>query len=149
MSPASRVMNVRASGVSYAALFRQRAGVMSVRLFKLKGVPEDEAREVRARLDRHGIDYYETPAGIWGSSMPALWLRREEQLSHAQELLEQFHTERFNWAREDYARRKSGGEIPTLLEVILRDPVRFTLYVIIIALVLYLSISPFLSLGTS
>ena len=129
-------------------VFHLGAGRMSVHLFKLRGVSDEEAGEVRALLDRHGIDYYETPAGRWGISMPALWLREDDQLSCARALIEQYHINRFNRAREDYARRSSEGKIPTLGEAIRHDPVRFVLYVAIIALVLYLSITPFLYLGS-
>ena len=128
--------------------FHLGTGRMSVQLLKLRGVPDEEADEVRALLDRHGIDYYETPAGRWGISMPALWLREDDQLSCARALIGQYHTDRFKRAREDYARRSSEGQIPTLGEAIRHDPVRCVLYVAIIALVLYLSIMPFLNLGS-
>jgi len=50
---------------------------MAVQLFKLKGVPEDEAEDIRNLLTNHYIDHYETPAGNWGISMPAIWLNKE------------------------------------------------------------------------
>lgn len=68
--------------------------------------------------------------------------------SCARALIEQYHINRFNLAREDYVRRSSEGKIPTVGEAIRHEPVRFVLYVAIIALVLYLSITPFLNLGS-
>ena len=63
-------------------------------LFKLKGVPETEADEVRALLTEHQIDFYETPPSIWGVSMEAIWLRDDEQLVTAQQLLHEYQQRR-------------------------------------------------------
>ena len=52
---------------------------MSLLLFSLRGVPEDEAEEVRELLTSNRIEFYETSAGLWGTSTPALWLLQEEQ----------------------------------------------------------------------
>lgn len=80
--------------------------------------------------------------------MPALWLRGDDQLSCARALIEQYHINRFNLAHEDYVRRSSEGKIPTVGEAIRHESVRFVLHVSIVALVLYLSITPFLNLGS-
>src|SRR4030065_1675214 len=54
----------------------QRSGAvfLPILLFKLNGVPDDEAEDIRALLNRNGIDYYETPAGNWAESVPAIGL---------------------------------------------------------------------------
>ena len=56
---------------------------MPVKLFSLRGVPDDEADEIRALLAQHAIDYYETPPGNWGVSMPAIWLPDDSELARA------------------------------------------------------------------
>ena len=68
---------------------------MTVLLFALRGVPDDEADEVRELLTEQEIDYYETSAGNWGISMPALWLRDRGQLQEARELLANYQRQRF------------------------------------------------------
>ena len=65
---------------------------MSRILFKLRGVPEDEIKEVIALLDENRVDYYETDAGNWGISMPALWLKDENDYPKARELLDNYQT---------------------------------------------------------
>ena len=45
----------------------------------MRHVPEDEAREVRELLASNKIEFFETFAGNWGVSMPALWLKKNEQ----------------------------------------------------------------------
>ena len=117
---------------------------MAVLLFKLNGVPEDEAADIRALLDEHAIDYYETEAGRWGISLAAIWLRDEEQLQRARDLIDTYQQQRFTRAREEYEARKAAGEVETMLGRALRNPLRFLLYLAAVLLILYLSLMPFL-----
>ncbi len=116
---------------------------MAVLLFKLNGVPEDEAEEVRALLAENAIDVYETEAGRWGISLAAIWLRDEDQLTRARTLIDDYQHERYLRAREEYERKREAGELDTLLGRAMRHPVRFLLYLAAILLVLYLSLMPF------
>jgi len=50
---------------------------MSKILFRLNGVSEDEIEDVRELLTEHDIDFYETPPGNWGISMPAIWVKED------------------------------------------------------------------------
>lgn len=120
---------------------------MAILLFRLNGVPEDEAADVRALLDEHRIEYYETESGRWGISLAAIWLKDESQLKRARELIDDYQQRRFASAREEYERRRSAGEVETLLGRALREPLRFLLYLAAILLILYLSLMPFLGLA--
>jgi hypothetical protein len=120
---------------------------MAILLFKLNGVPQDEADEIRALLDEHAIDYYETDQGNWGISLAAIWLRDETQHGQAKALIDAYQQERYTLAREAYEARKQAGELETLLGRALRHPVRFLLYLLAILAVLYLSTIPFIKLG--
>ena len=121
---------------------------MAVLLFKLNGVPEDEAEDIRALLNENGIDYYETDAGRWGISLAAVWLRDDRQLQRAREMLDLYQQQRFVRAREEYEARKAAGELETLLGRAVRDPLRFLLYFAAILLILYLSVTPFIRFPT-
>ena len=79
---------------------------MAYLLFSLRGVPEEEAFEIRDLLNHHDIDFYETNAGNWGFSMPAIWLRDELQLDQAQQLLQGYHRYRYQSQREAYLEQK-------------------------------------------
>ncbi len=116
-------------------------------LYKLNGVPEDEAQEMRDRLDEHAIDYYETSAGRWGISLAAFWLRDETQWQQANELLDQYQQQRYRYAREEYERLKAAGQLEGWLDRLRSRPLQMLIYLIAIAAVLYLSILPFLHLS--
>lgn len=120
---------------------------MAIQLFRLRGVPDDEAAEVRALLDSNGIEYYETSAGNWGISMPALWLKDERQLQQARGLIARYQEERFVRERERYRELKRVGRQRTIVDVIREDPVRFVVYVAVIVVVAYLSMKPFIDFG--
>ena len=83
---------------------------MPVQLFRLRGVPDDEAEDIRALLTDNGIDFYETPAGNWGISMPAIWLTDENQLQQAQSLIKTYQQERFVRIRNEYEQLRKDGK---------------------------------------
>ena len=120
---------------------------MSVLLISLRNVPDDEAAEIRALLAAHAIEFYETPAGRWGISAPAIWLKEGQSPQKAKALIEQYEHERFAMQRAAYERLKQEGRNKTLRDAFREDPVRFIVYLAIVAFVLYFSIKPFFSLG--
>ena len=75
---------------------------MSVLLFKLNGVPEDEAEAIRECLSSQDIEFYETSAGNWGVSLAAIWLNDESRLEEARALIAHYQRQRALRAREDY-----------------------------------------------
>jgi hypothetical protein len=118
---------------------------MPVLLFRLNGVPEDEAAEVRALLAEQGIDYYETHAGNWGFSTAAIWLRDELLLAEARALLDAYQTQRALRVRQEYV--QSGRR--SAFQSLWWQPgqiVRLLVYLAAIALVAYLSLIPFLNM---
>ncbi|MDQ7091381.1 MAG: DUF6164 family protein [Methylococcales bacterium] len=120
---------------------------MAILLFSLRGVPEDESFEIRDLLTYHDIDFYETNAGNWGMSMPAIWLRDEIQLTEAQELLNGYHHYRYTHQREAYLKRKSTGNHKNLWRSFWQNPALFSLYLVAMGLVTYVSIKLLFELG--
>lgn len=120
---------------------------MAILLFKLRSVPEDEAEEVRTLLDEHEILYYETSAGNWRISMPALWLKDDSQLVQARELLDAYQLERRERVRKEHEAQKLAGQNQTLWKNFLREPMRVLFFLGAALVVLYLSLQVFLSLG--
>ena len=116
---------------------------MPVRLFNLRNVPEDEANEVRQLLTDNGIDFYETQGSAWGVSAPAYWLHDNSQLDQAQALLDDYQRERAERARAAYEQLRCEGRAPTWLGNIAKHPLRFLLLVLLIAFILYATLSPF------
>ncbi|MEM7401696.1 MAG: DUF6164 family protein [Pseudomonadota bacterium] len=120
---------------------------MAVQLFKLRNVPDDEAEEIRALLKNNHIDYYETPAGNWGISMPAIWLLEEDQLDRAKALIEEYQRQRFERAKVVREQAKHAGKKESLFAALFANPIQTILYTAFAAVILYFSIKPFLNFG--
>jgi len=110
-------------------------------------VPDDEADDIRQILSEHQIKYYETTAGNWGVSMPAIWLEDERQFVQAKELIDSYQAERSERAREVYETRKQAGEHETSQDRFKRDPVSYILTIAFILFLLYIFIGTFVSIG--
>ena len=111
----------------------------------MRYVPEDEAQEVRELLEENDIAYFETHAGYWGISVPAIWAKREDQFDLARELIEKYQVQRTKHLREEFKIRKQRGETKTIWHSFLEDPIHFVIYIGMIVLVLYFSLRFFLS----
>jgi len=120
---------------------------MTILLFSLRGVPEDEAEEVRELLTEQNIDFYETSAGNWGMSMPALWLRNDADLEKARNVLNKYQQQRFLTSHEDYLQRKKAGQQKTLLKAFIEKPLLYSAYLFTMLLVVYVSIRLLFELG--
>jgi hypothetical protein len=120
---------------------------MPIKLFSLHNVPDDEAEEIRELLRDNGIDFYETPAGNWGVSVPYIWLHDENELEKAKVLIADYQKERLVRVREEYTQLGLIGRRRTMGDVIRENPLRFVVYLAAIAAVLYFSTKPFINIG--
>jgi hypothetical protein len=116
---------------------------MPVLLFKLRGVPDDEAEDVRALLHDNHIDFYETNSGNWGISMPAIWLRDDFYQDRAKALIATYQEERYIRVRAEYEQLKKEGKQRKINDLFKENPTQFIVYGVIILGILYLSIKPF------
>lgn len=116
-------------------------------LFRLRGVPEDEADDVRDLLSEHEIRYYETSEGNWKIAVAAIWLPDQAQLGEARELLAVYQESRARQARARHHEERADGTAPTLWQRIREHPLRFLAYLAAAGAVGYLTVMPFLSLG--
>lgn len=120
---------------------------MSILLFRLRNVPEDEAEDVRELLNTNHLEFYETSAGNWGVSTAAIWLKNEDDLDNAKELIEQYQNERGLTQRHIYEQLKNSGEHKTLLDAFKENPFRFIAYILFVGFIVYVSTKPFISLN--
>jgi len=120
---------------------------MPVQLFKLRNVPEDEAQEVRELLVNNNIDFYETPPGNWGISMPAIWLNEDDQLDRAKILIDEYQKDRQARIKQEYELSKKDSKRQNFIKELFANPLQFLLYVGIAAVILYFSIKPFINFG--
>ena len=119
---------------------------MSILLFKLSLVPDDEAQDIRDLLLEHEIDFYETSAGILGFSMPGLWLKDDTQLARARALIDEYQHQRQDRARADYQNQLATGQSRSVFDMFKEAPRRFIAYLLTIAIILYFSVILFIKL---
>ena len=117
------------------------------RLYLLEGVPEDETAEICALLDSEGVAYYVVPASFLGVSPASIWLHDAADEARAKALLDDYQAARGERARREYEALKREGRHLTLAGGIRAHPMRFMAALAFAALVLYLSLGPFLNFG--
>jgi len=119
---------------------------MSKILFRLRQVPDDEADDVRQLLDRNAVDWYETSAGKFQISFPAIWVRDEADEPRARQLIEAYQLERQERFRAARAEREASGEEETFVARVMSNPMPVIATLLFVAFILYISIKPFVSL---
>lgn len=120
---------------------------MPILFFNLRGVPADEADDVRELLNSNEIAFYETSAGLWGVSLPAIWLYHPDDLPAASRLFDDYQQRREHEQRALYRQRRQQGLQPGFWRHNLKNPIRFTVYCGISALIFYASVKWLLELG--
>lgn len=118
---------------------------MSKLLLNLRYVPEDEADDVRALLEAHEIEYYETRPSMWGVSAGGIWVRHDRDADVAGRLMADYQERRRAQARGEYEAARLGGAARFAAEL-RAHPLRMVVTLIGIAIVLALSSMPFLML---
>ena len=119
---------------------------MAKLIFKLRDVPLDEAQEIRELLDQNNITFYETNAGNWGIGMAGIWLNDDAQYPTVIALIDEYQQQRTLHFHDEYAALEHTGHAPTLLSNLRDSPLRFIVYIFSIAVILYLSVMPFLNI---
>ncbi|MDR0782071.1 MAG: DUF6164 family protein [Pseudomonadales bacterium] len=117
---------------------------MAILLMKLRQVPEDELVDILRLLDEHEVDYYQTSAGAFGISLPALWLHDAAREDEAKALLAAYAEQRRSEARKAQAVLEAAQGTRTVFDIFREHPVKFSVRVLVILLLLWLSVRPFL-----
>ncbi|NBV74939.1 MAG: hypothetical protein EBR59_02925 [Methylococcaceae bacterium] len=120
---------------------------MAVLFFNLRGVPGDEADDIRALLEAHAIDFYETDAGNWGMSLPAIWLYQEQDLQRARPLFDEYQEQRAQRQRALYLQAKRLGEHQNFWQRHRSRPLQFLFYTGALILIAYASVKWVFELG--
>lgn len=111
-------------------------------LLNLRNVPDDEIDEVRALMDEHGIECYDTPPGPFGITAGGIWLKNADDYTRARELMDGYQDERRARARAEWQAARDRGETETLASVARRHPLKTTLIVLGSIFVLMVLFSP-------
>ncbi len=120
---------------------------MAKLLLNLRGVPDDEADEVRALLEAHGISFYETPPSRFGISAGGIWIRDREGVAAAERLLAEYQARRLAKAQAEYRAAREARVAPTLWTSIRDDPLRSLATMLGIAFVIAVLALPFVLLA--
>ncbi|MBK1629930.1 hypothetical protein CKO31_04065 [Thiohalocapsa halophila] len=120
---------------------------MSVLIFRLNGVPDDEAADVRALLDEHGFAYHETTGGFLGFGVAGLWLLDDSHKAAARAVIDDYQRSRSARLAAEHEAARLAGRAETTPQRIARHPVQSLFYIAGAAGVLYLMLWPFLTLG--
>ena len=123
-----------------------RITLMSVLVFRLRNVPDEEASAIRSLLDEARIEWFETTAGNWGIAMPGLWVQHDEDAIRARELIDQYQLTLSVSQRQLYEEQRKAGQTTTLRQRILEHPLRSLGIVLFCLFILYVSIHPFLQM---
>jgi len=119
---------------------------MSRILLRLRGVPVDELNDIVGLLEQQDVEFYETSAGNWGISLPALWIKNEEDYPRAREMLDSYQAERQQQARSEWKRQREEGTQPTLRQIFTEKPWSTLGLIGFCAAIAWFSIRPFLSM---
>lgn len=120
---------------------------MTKLLFSLRGVPEDEAEDIRELLEENSINFYETNAGNWGISMPGIWINNEDDWFEANRILSVYQQNRSVQQRELYQQLKKQGKHKRILDALMHNPVQFIFYSVFIVFILYISVKLVFEMG--
>lgn len=112
---------------------------MSVLIFRLNGVSDEEAADVRGLLNDNQLAFYETDAGRWGLSIAALWLKDGDQLRQASYLLTEYQRQRENNAKNNNSLLQQSA-----WQRIKQAPLYYMLLIATIIAVATISVVPFL-----
>lgn len=121
---------------------------MARQLLNLRNVPDDEADDVRAFLDEHGIEYYETPPNRWGITMGGIWIRHDADYPRARALMDDYQAERAERARAEFRARQQRGDVETLTTVVRDRPAQLLVYCLVcVGIVILMFLPVWLLLG--
>ncbi|GAB3726339.1 DUF6164 family protein [Luteimonas pelagia] len=115
---------------------------MSRLLLNLRHVPDDEADDVRAMLDEHGIAFYETTPSIWGISAGGIFITDDTDIDRAKRLMADYQDKRRTRVRAEYAAAREAGTAETFWTVLRDEPLRVVLTLLGIAFLLGLVALP-------
>lgn len=116
-------------------------------LMNLRHVPDDEADEIRALFEEHEVRYYETPPSRWGISMGGFWVHDAEEAARAKALLDEYQRQRFQSQRQAYEQGLARGDIGGIGSMFRRYPVRTLAACLAIAVIVGISLLPFIRIG--
>lgn len=121
---------------------------MAKLLLNLRLATDDEAADIRELLDQHQVDWYETQPGFWGISAGGIWLRDLERVVEVKQFLDAYQKQRLARVRAESEAARLAGTAPTFWSALKADPLRMSLQLAAVILLIVLTIAvPFMLLS--
>lgn len=119
---------------------------MSRIVFKLAGVEENEANDVRDLLEELDVAYYETDGGRWRIGVQAIWVTRDEDYDLARQAIDEYQASRSERFQEQWQQNGSRNLFVGFWQRCTESPLHFFMSVLSIAIVLGVTLVPFITL---
>lgn len=119
---------------------------MSRIVFKLAGVEEDEANDVRDLLDQLDLAYYETDGGRWRIGVQAIWVIHSEDFERARQAIDEYQTVRSQRFHQEREQNDSCHWLIGFWRRCIESPLHVFMSVLSIAIVLGVTLIPFITL---
>ena len=119
---------------------------MSKLLLNLRHVLDEEAEDVRAMLQAHRIEFYETQPSRWGISYGGIWISDDGDVAEAKRLMADYQAQRQARVRAEHAAARRDGSAETFATVLREQPGRVLLTALAIVVLLGLVALPVLLL---
>lgn len=119
---------------------------MSKLLLNLRNVLEDETDDVRALLQAHRIEFYETRPSRWGISHGGIWISDDGDIVEARRLMADYQAQRQVRVRAEHEAARRDGTADTFGKVLREQPGRVLLTALAIVVLLALVALPALLL---
>lgn len=113
---------------------------MAKLLFKLNGVPDDEAEDVRQLMQDNGIDIYETDAGRWLIGVAAIWLPDESRYDEARALIDAYEQRRYKLLHKESQSLTQG-----FINRLYSNPVESIIILLALIFIVGISVYPFMN----
>jgi hypothetical protein len=130
------------SGIRYRNQRGRYPCAMSKLLLNLRHVPDDEADDVRAMLDKARIAYYETPPSMWGISAGGIYVKDNADVAEAKRLMAVYQAQRRDRVRAEHEAAVREGRAETFGSVLRNEPLRVLLTLLAIAFLIGLVALP-------
>ena len=115
---------------------------MSKLLLNLRNVLDDEADDVRAMLQAHRIEFYETQPSRWGISHGGIWVSDDGDVAQAKRQMADYQAQRQARVRAENEAARRDGSAETFAQVLREQPGRVLLTALAIVVLLALVALP-------
>ena len=117
---------------------------MSKLLFRMRHVPEDEARDVRDLLQKITSNFLRLSLVIGVFQFQLSGISRNDQYTEARKIIDLYQTERADKAKKRLLDQETKGMKLRVSDVFIQNPLRFMFSLLAIIIVLYISLRFFL-----